>query len=78
MDGVDASIIQSDGETNYKAISNKYFKYNLDFFKRITSLRDKIKRSKDLIGMVDEIKSIETTERYIGEKIFTCSFCLYE
>ena len=25
MDGVDASIIQSDGITNYKAIFNKYF-----------------------------------------------------
>ena len=25
MDGVDASIIQSDGENKYKAILNKYF-----------------------------------------------------
>ena len=35
MDGVDASIIKSDGETNYKAIYNKYYKFNLDFFKKI-------------------------------------------
>ena len=27
MDGVDASIIQSDGETKYKVILDKYFKY---------------------------------------------------
>ena len=27
MDGVDASIIQSDGETKYKVIIDKYFKY---------------------------------------------------
>ena len=59
MDGIDASIIQSDGETNYKAIFNKYYKYNLDFFKKISSLRDKINQPKDLINMLDEIKSIE-------------------
>ena len=59
MDGVDASIIQSDGETNYRVISNKYFKYNFDFFKKITNLRDKINQSKDLIDKEDEIKSIE-------------------
>jgi len=28
MDGVDASIIQSDGETKYKVIMDKYFEYN--------------------------------------------------
>ena len=28
MDGVDASIIQSDGETKYKVIADKYFGYN--------------------------------------------------
>ena len=27
MDGVDASIIQSDGETKYKVILDKYFDY---------------------------------------------------
>ena len=59
MDGVDASIIQSDGETGYNVISNKYFKYNLDFFEKISSLRDKISHSKDLIDSKGEIKSIE-------------------
>ena len=41
MDGVDASIIQSDGETKYKVIMDKYYEYpyyhtsldNLDFVK---------------------------------------------
>ena len=59
MDGVDASIIQSDGETSYNVISNKYFKYNHDFLKKITSLRDKISHPKDLIDLKDEIKFIE-------------------
>jgi anhydro-N-acetylmuramic acid kinase len=59
MDGVDMSIIQSDGETNYRAISNKYVEYNPNFFKKITSLRDKINHSKDLIDRLVEIKAIE-------------------
>ena len=28
MDGIDASIIKSDGETQYDAVFNKYFQYN--------------------------------------------------
>ena len=28
MDGVDASVIQSNGDSNYKALFNKYYKYN--------------------------------------------------
>ena len=31
MDGVDASIIHSDGTTKYEAISNKYFEYNKEW-----------------------------------------------
>ena len=29
-DGVDASIIQSNGKNNYKVIVNKYYKYSED------------------------------------------------
>ena len=59
MDGVDASVIQSDGETNCKLISNTYFEYNRDLFKRLTRLRDKINSSKDLNNMSDEIEVLE-------------------
>ena len=59
MDGVDASIIQSDGETNYNTVYNKYFKYNQDLFNNLTILRDKICNSKDLEIMTDEIESLE-------------------
>ena len=48
MDGVDASIISSDGESKYKVISNKYFQYNENFYSKLTRLRDKINVSKDL------------------------------
>ena len=48
MDGVDASIIQSDGDIKYKVILDKYFEYPQAIYKDLTKLRDKIKNSKDL------------------------------
>ena len=59
MDGVDASIIQSDGETKYKEIIDKYFEYPQDIFKNLTKLRDKISSSKDLKKFTKELKKIE-------------------
>ena len=48
MDGVDASIIKTDGKSQYKAILDEYFEYSEDIYKNLTILRDKIKNSKDL------------------------------
>ncbi len=48
MDGVDASIIQTDGESKYKAILDKYFEYPSIIYQNLIKLRDKIKSSKDL------------------------------
>ena len=48
MDGVDASIIQTNGKSKYKAISDKYFAYPKDIYQDLTKLRDKIKKRKDL------------------------------
>ncbi len=59
MDGVDASIIQSDGITKYKAISNKYFEYNENLYQDLTIIRDKINNSKDLKTLLNELKSTE-------------------
>ena len=59
MDGVDASIIQSDGERKYKVIIDKYFEYPQAIYKDLTKLRDKIKSSKDLKNFSKEIKKVE-------------------
>ena len=59
MDGVDVSIIQSDGETKYKVILDKYFEYPQDIYKHLTQIRDKIKSSKDLKNFSKEIKNAE-------------------
>ena len=48
MDGVDASIIQTNGKSKYKAILDKYFEYPKDIYQDLTKLRDKIKKRKDL------------------------------
>ena len=48
MDGVDVSIINSDGNAKFKGILNKYFEYSEDLHKKLTSVRDKINSSKDI------------------------------
>ena len=59
MDGVDASVIQTDGKSNYKAILDKYFEYPPAIYKQLTKLRDKIKSSKNLRKFSKEIKNVE-------------------
>ncbi len=59
MDGVDASIIQTDGKAKYKAILDKYYEYPKNIYTNLTSLRDKIKRSKDLKKHQKQIKAVE-------------------
>jgi len=59
MDGVDASIIQTDGESKYKAIFDKYFEYPSNIYQNLTKIRDKIKSSKDLKKHQKQIKAVE-------------------
>ena len=59
MDGVDASVIQTDGKSKYKAILDKYFEYPKNIYKNLTTLRDKVKSSKDLKKHQKQIKSVE-------------------
>ena len=59
MDGVDASVIQSDGKSKYKSILDKYFEYPKTIYNNLTTLRDKIKSSKDLKKHQKQIKFVE-------------------
>ncbi len=59
MDGIDASIIQSDGMTKYKVILDKYFEYPKNIYNNLVAIRDKIITSKDLKESQKSIKSIE-------------------
>tara|TARA_B100000029_G_C17533802_1_gene944143 strand:- start:685 stop:1764 length:1080 start_codon:yes stop_codon:yes gene_type:complete len=58
-DGVDASIIQSDGQNKYKVILDKYFKYDKDTCKNIHELKENINNSKDLKNLSKEITELE-------------------
>ena len=58
-DGVDASIIKSDGKSAYNIITDKYFEYNDEIFKEIHKLKEKIQRSKDLKTFLNQINSLE-------------------
>ena len=58
-DGVDASLINSDGGSNYKVEINKYFEYENNFSQKIHSLKDKINTVKDLETYSTEIKALE-------------------
>jgi len=59
MDGVDASIIQTDGKSEYKAVLDRYFEYPENIHNDLIALRDKIKNSKDLKKYQKRIESIE-------------------
>ena len=58
-DGVDASIIQSEGEMNYTSIYDEYFEYNKSIFEKIHNIKNKINSSSDLKILFDEIKLLE-------------------
>ena len=73
-DGVDASIIKSNGNIESKdknaveLIDDKFFEYDNKTIKRIHSLRDKINFSKDLEIHIKEIKEIEREITFIHAK----------
>tara|TARA_Y100001970_G_scaffold289715_1_gene420967 strand:+ start:75 stop:1145 length:1071 start_codon:yes stop_codon:yes gene_type:complete len=59
MDGIDASVIQTDGKYQYRTILDRYFAYPKDIYKDLTQLRDKIKSSNDLKKFSNKIQKIE-------------------
>ena len=59
MDGVDISIIKSDGESEFLTIFDKFYEYDEDIRKNLVELRDKINSFKDLNIYEHEVKNIE-------------------
>ena len=58
-DGVDASIIQSDGDTKYEVILDKYFKYSQIIYENIHNLKNEINDLRDLKILSKKIQSLE-------------------
>ena len=59
MDGVDASIIQSNGINEFELISNEYCEFDRDLYQKLIELRDKLFSSKDLAQNLKHIIEIE-------------------
>ena len=82
LDGVDVSIIQSDGNMEYSSILDRYFQYDHKLFKRIEKLRNKISSSEDLNTFSDEIKSLERditlfNSKAVNETLKISKFAIY-
>ena len=59
LDGVDVSIIESDGKSEYSSILDRYYEYDDKLIQKIHQIRDKISNSKDLNKYKQEIKALE-------------------
>ena len=60
MDGVDISIIKSDGNKDISFIFNEYFEYDLSLYKQIVNVRD-------LVLNVSDLKIVDFFRLKIGE-----------
>ena len=58
-DGVDASVISSDGIGDYNEVINKYFKYDQKMYENLHNLRGKILKFDDLKKNENEINILE-------------------
>ena len=59
MDGIDASIISSDGDKEYSVIVDKYYKYDEKFRDDLVRIRSKILTNEDLTYFENEIGTLE-------------------
>ena len=59
MDGVDVSIIKSDGYDEVELIFDQYFEYDIVLYRQLSTFRDKIKSSEDLTKYSKELSDLE-------------------
>ena len=73
MDGIDASIIKSNGEDGYKVVLDQYFKYDDKLYEELVDIRNKINTTSDLktnlIALSDIEKKITLFHAFISKKI---------
>ncbi len=75
MDGVDVSIIKSDGYDEVELIFDQYFEYDIDLYRQLSTLRDKIKSSEDLTKYSKELSDLERALTiFHAEKISKIAF----
>ena len=70
MDGIDASIIRSNGEDSYETVFDQYFEYDEEIYRELIGIRAKINSSKNL---EEESIAINALERKIT--LFHAKIC---
>ena len=70
MDGIDASIIKSNGEDKYETVFDQYFKYEEEIYRELVNIRNKINSSRDL-----EINSTIISELERKITLFHATIC---
>ena len=68
MDGIDASIISSDGDREYSIIVDKYYKYDEKFRDNLVHIRSKILTNEDLTSFENEIETLERELTFLHAK----------
>ena len=59
MDGIDASIIKSNGEDKYETVFDQYFEYDEEIYRELVNIRNKINSSEDLKVNSHKLNEIE-------------------
>ena len=58
-DGVDASVIKTNGINHYETIKDKYFEYDSNIFKDIHNLKEKVHKIEHLETYKSEINNLD-------------------
>ncbi len=69
MDGVDLSLIKTDGHDYFVQISDKYYKFDDQLYRGLILLRESIKSSKDLYKNLSNLREIEKEFTLFNAKI---------
>ena len=69
MDGVDLSVIKSDGYDEFSSILNIYREFDNHIYKQLIDLRDKISSTEDLKIYSDDLKNLEKKFTLFNAKI---------
>ena len=69
MDGIDASIIKSNGEDKCETVFDRYFEYDEDLYRELIDIRDKINSLKNLKEHSIEINILERKITLFNAKI---------
>ena len=59
LDGLDLSIIESDGNKEFSSVLDRYFEYDKELVQKLLEIRDRISNPEDLGRYLPEIKDLE-------------------